>query len=704
MPLHKERYHQPFGNKPETKGTRSMIQRITSKQNLFSWIILLVVLFFTSHLRGQVDSLLLPFISPEYGVNIRNASTVNSPYLEFSPTPYLNGIVFASSRQQGGWKDQKIEESFFQLYYAEALPDGGLLPAHPFSPLINSHLHEGPAAFNAEGNIMYFTRNNLKKGVRKADHKGIVRLKIYEAKKGAFDWEDIRELPFNDDDYSSAHPTTNTAGDQLFFSSDRPGGLGGMDLYFTEKKNGIWSEPVNLGSTVNTSGNELFPFFLEQGLLFFASDGHPGHGGLDLFVVDIRDYSKVWPLSESFNSFGDDLGLVVFPGRNRGYFASTRPGGLGKDDIYLFELDKESLPGKLADERRIRLQFIDIPNQELLENVELRIFEESNQGYLGLSGQLYESRLLSVDESSDELVFKLVRKDAGALGPPDRLSDVTGQVQCRFQTQTKYLLLVNKEGYQSKELLYSLSNNPGDSLILIDMEPISCTPYKVSVQDGKTKEALPGALLEIESSCPNEQPLVLESGPTGEAESCLSSDCNFRITAKHPGYKKTELTVSSSRLFLKDSVSSSIYLWPDESILAGTNELKEGVVIVLNNIYYDFNKSSIRVGAARELDELAEIMKRYPDMEVELVSHTDSRGNRKYNQELSERRSRSAMEYLVANGVGKDRIKATGKGESQIRNRCKDGVDCEEEEHQFNRRTEVRVTRIDAPVDFRYRD
>jgi outer membrane protein OmpA-like peptidoglycan-associated protein len=477
-----------------------------------------------------------------------------------------------------------------------------------------------------------------------------------------------------------------------------------MDLYFCQKKDGAWSEPVNLGAEINTPGNELFPFFYEPGLLFFASDGHPGNGGLDLFVVNTNTYEKVYPLAEPFNSFADDLGLVLTSRGDRGYFSSSRPGGLGKDDIYSFELDESILPPELSSRKTVRFQFIDVLNQQLLENVEVRIFEENNQGYLGLSGQLYESRLLPIDENDEELVFKLVRKDASRLGPPDFLSDETGQIRCNFQTQTKYLLLLSREGYQTKELLYSLDAANADSLILIDLEPLTCTPFVASVRDGAGRKPLKGALLEVKSSCPLWTPQIIETGADGNAETCLTSDCNFRILASFPGYKKTEITVSENQLFLNDSLQSTLYLWPDESILAGTGELKEGVVIVLNNIYYDFNKSSIRVGAARELDELAEVMKNYPSMEIELISHTDSRGDRKYNQELSERRSLSAMQYLVAHGINEKRIKPIGKGESQIRNRCADGVPCEEEEHQFNRRTEVRVLKIDAPVDFKYKD
>ena len=132
--------------------------------------------------------------------------------------------------------------------------------------------------------------------------------------------------------------------------------------------------------------------------------------------------------------------------------------------------------------------------------------------------------------------------------------------------------------------------------------------------------------------------------------------------------------------------------------------LTSGSVIVLENIYYDFNKSYIRTGAARELDELLALMRQHPSMKIELGSHTDARGSNQYNQRLSDRRAASAKEYLVSRGIAGSRIAALGFGEGNLRNKCSDGVNCSEEEHQYNRRTEVRVTAIDTPLDVRYED
>ncbi|MFT5802698.1 MAG: hypothetical protein ACI956_002519, partial [Nonlabens sp.] len=135
-------------------------------------------------------------------VVIKNTKKINTSHLEFSPAFYQNGLVYATSRRSQGERDKKIDETYFELFYCDL--DGNGLPLEPrqFSLEVNSHLHEGPVTFSRDGNVIYFTRNNLKKGVRKADDKGVTRLKIYAAEKGPRDWQTVTELPFNSDEYS----------------------------------------------------------------------------------------------------------------------------------------------------------------------------------------------------------------------------------------------------------------------------------------------------------------------------------------------------------------------------------------------------------------------------------------------------------------------------------------------------------------------
>ena len=635
-------------------------------------------------------------------IELNNTETINSPFLEFSPIPYLNGIVFVSSRVKNAWKDPSIKENFFQLYYAEEIQEGKLLPSLPFSATINSHLHEGPAAFAQKAKTMFFTRNNLKKGARKSDKDGVIRLKIYETQKGLFDWENPKELPFNDDQYSSAHPTVNEQGNILFFSSDRPGGMGGMDLYLCKKTKNGWSQPLNLGPSVNTAGNELFPSFSDKGILFFSSDGHPGAGGLDLYAIKLSDTSKVFHLSSYFNSTEDDFGLCLMPPGNRGYFSSNRNGGFGKDDIYAFHLDETNLPLQFVNLKNIQFQLLNATNLSPIDDVELFTFLEHHDGFKGKNGNLYANRLVPSERNTNDLEFKLVRKNNPDFDSPDFTSNTQGIIDATLRTRISYLLLFSKKGYESREIMFSIPDLLSDTIIQVQLVPIQCKAFTLKILDGQAKKPIPTAIGSFESLCPdNPNNIIMESDKNGAIHICLPPDCAYLVKVNMPGFKSAEIQIGTSP---DHASSSNVYLWPEESILAGTGQLKEGLVIVLNNIYYDFNKSAIRKGAARELDELASIMNTYPDMEVELISHTDARGSRKYNQYLSEKRSISAKEYLIAKGIQAYRMKASGKGETQIRNRCTEGINCSEDEHQYNRRTEVKVTKINAPVNIEYKN
>ena len=245
-------------------------------------------------------------------IRLSNASNINTEGMEFSPVLYGNGIVYVSRRKNGPI-DENTGQTFYELFYAESDPNGQPLKGQNFSVEINSHLHEGPVSFNRQGNEIFFTRSNQRLGLSKADKKGRVRLKIYKASKGYFDWENIEELPFNDNSFSCLHPALSADGKRLFFASDKPGGFGGMDIYFVERTSRGWSAPINLGPEINTPKNEVFPFSHESGTLFFASDGHEGLGGLDLFMIDLSDrkWGRVINLGLPFYSEKDDLGLVL---------------------------------------------------------------------------------------------------------------------------------------------------------------------------------------------------------------------------------------------------------------------------------------------------------------------------------------------------------------------------------------------------------
>ncbi len=268
--------------------------------------------------------------------------SLNSPFADFGPMFYQDKIIFASSRDSLNLRTrvyQWNEQPYLNLYEADTLQLGSdLVDIRLFGPTINTKYHEAITTFNEAGDLMYFTRNNYTNKNLERDPEGINHLKLYKSQRSEMDWSPGEEVPFNSVDYSVGQPALDPNGKRLFFVSDMPGGFGQTDIYFVElTDDGGYSEPINLGPTINTSGREMFPF-VDDEKLYFASDGHLGLGGLDVFESALGNgFSKPMNLGKPLNSKKDDFAFIIDRGRNRGYFSSNRDGGTGDDDIYSFE-------------------------------------------------------------------------------------------------------------------------------------------------------------------------------------------------------------------------------------------------------------------------------------------------------------------------------------------------------------------------------
>ncbi len=264
----------------------------------------------------------------------------NSAFTDFAPSFYQNELVFSSSR--GKRKNISSRNSWNQQAYLglfQSIKDDsiGVSFSREFAKELSSRLHESTSSFSKDGNVIYFTRNNISKGTSRKDSLGVNRLKIFKAFKTAEQkWSQPEELPFNNDQYSVAHPTLNSDGTKLYFASDMPGGYGESDLYVVDINNdGSYGEPKNLGPEINTEGRDTFPFITTSGMLYFASDGHLGLGGLDIFVTNTTaSEKKVDNIGKPVNSNYDDVTFIINEDTKEGYFASNRKGGRGDDDIY----------------------------------------------------------------------------------------------------------------------------------------------------------------------------------------------------------------------------------------------------------------------------------------------------------------------------------------------------------------------------------
>lgn len=494
---------------------------------------------------------------PKEQFTVENLTPLNSKESDFSPSFYLDRIVFSTARDLELQKYNKLP--YLNLYRAVLSTEGQIDSISRFSEVLNTKANESSTSFSRDGETVYFTRNNYSKRTFKRDKEGVSRLKIYRSRRSGASWGAPEDLPFNDTDYSVAHPSLNSDGTKLYFASDMPGGMGASDIYVVDiGPDGSFGEPQNLGAPINTEGKETFPFISDSGTLYFASDGHPGLGGLDIFKVDLTQGGEVSNLGSPINSPDDDFSLVMDPSEDIGYFASNRKGGLGKDDIY-----------KL---RR--------------SDTECFTFIEGSAHDKDTGETLAETLIGAYDHEGQKLA--------------ETLTASNGSYIIRIPCQDRpYHLTAAKEGYE---------------------------PGKLFMQSERDKKRLKDIRIELEQS-------------TKVAE-------------------------------------------------VGSDLVK---VLKLTPIYFDLNSSYLREDAYPELDKVVDYMSKRPDIRIEVGSHTDSREGDEYNMWLSERRAKRTVEYIINKGISPSRISGKGYGETQLLNRCANGVWCSESEHQLNRRSEFIV-------------
>ena len=285
---------------------------------------------------------------------------------DLAPAFFYDGLVFGSVRT-----GDKRKGAYYDLFYtrplAEDRPDGLSLSYEPiegFSDMLNSGFNEAIVTFSPDYSEVYFTSNQAEAASEK---RPVRRLEIMVARMGADStWSEPLPLALNSPNYSAAHPALSPDGQRLFFSSDRPGGFGGKDLYYADRVGLGWSSPINLGPKINTEGDELFPYYHSDGELYFASDGQIGLGGLDIFrVEDLGEgqWGSVQNPGRPINSESDDFALILKPDGTYGFLTSNRPGGKGSDDIYAFQKRKI----------RLEIQFYTDEDTMLAESLPLAV-------------------------------------------------------------------------------------------------------------------------------------------------------------------------------------------------------------------------------------------------------------------------------------------------------------------------------------------
>lgn len=301
---------------------------------------------------------------------------INSSESDYGSCFFGKKMYFVSSRKFSKIKnttDKWTNQNYANLMSAEFNEKANPVYIDELSEEINTKFHESTVVFSKDGKTIYFTRNNFNQGKVGFNEKKVVLLKIFKATLNNNKWTNIIELPFNSNQYSCAHPALSPDNKTLYFASDMPGGYGGSDLYkVTINEDGTYGKPTNLGAKINTKSRETFPYMNNEDVLYFASDGHLGLGGLDIFKTKMDEYgefTKFENLGAPINSEKDDFAFTESPFDKVFFFSSNRDGGKGFDDIYkATELEK---PEKVIIDDVV----VDILTQEPINNAKISVYD-----------------------------------------------------------------------------------------------------------------------------------------------------------------------------------------------------------------------------------------------------------------------------------------------------------------------------------------
>ncbi|WP_343630926.1 OmpA family protein [Fluviicola sp.] len=593
----------------------------------------------------------------------------NTEFTDFGAYPSLDQtrLYFLSNRSERAFIHNNWtwnNERFLELHVATMDARNEVVNQEVLPKKVNSRFHEGPVGFHPNGKWVVYTRNNMTKGSKRKDKQGIQNLKLYIADIRDGKWVNEREFTYNSKDYSVGHPGFTPDGKWMYFSSDKPGGFGGADIYkVAVKEDGTFGEPVNLGKEINTEGQEMFPWISPEGHLFFSSDGLTGLGGLDLFVwlSDNGNFTEVRNCGTVLNSSYDDFALSTLKDGKEGYFSSNRPGGKGGDDIYHFQ---QLTPFNLG----------------LLVKGTTK---DKNSGILAQT--------------------KVWLMNAAAQKLDSVLSDENGNFEFRLKRDMNYQLVAQKPDYFDGKASVTTIQLPAETRMIekdLMLEKDPGFALLAIIKDAKTSQMLDSVKVEITDVRTDKQVIADQTDSKGEIFQSLASNkigdvLNYTIKLSRPGYLTKELKYTVS-------LTQAGVIELHKALDLNMDKLAAGIdlatVIDIKPIYFDLGKYIIRKDAARELDKIVKVMTDYPTMVIELGSHTDCRGSIASNEKLSDNRAKASAAYIKARIQNPERIYGKGYGESKLKNGCAcEGPvksTCSETEHQENRRTEFIIQKM----------
>ena len=393
---------------------------------------------------------------------------INSRFSDYGSAIWNNQLIFSSARDTVGIfkrKDKWSNQNFTNLYASTISFDTLFETVTKFSKAINSKFHEATAVFTKDGKTMYFTRNNFNNGKKGVDDENVILLKIYKSNLIDNEWQNPIELPFNSDSYRVAHPALSPDEKWLYFASDMPGSIGQSDLFRVAiKSNGTFGIPENLGPKINTAGKETFPFISGNNELFFASDGRPGLGGLDIFMTKINSngsFENCQNIGEPANSPDDDFAYYIDVQTSRGFLSSNRKGGKGFDDIYAIKETR-----KLFCEQNLSGIVTDLDTGILLQNTIVSLF--NNQFKLLKQVQTAADATYNFEVICGENYY--VRAEKSDYSTTEKLISIpleTGKTYVPLQLEKKIKLVSNGD---------DLAKTFGIKMIYFDLDKSNIRP------------------------------------------------------------------------------------------------------------------------------------------------------------------------------------------------------------------------------------
>ncbi|MBS1634988.1 MAG: OmpA family protein [Bacteroidetes bacterium] len=602
--------------------------------------------------------------------SIKHLDHINTPESDFAPS-YMSKteLIYTSNKENHGANNRQFawdNTSFLDLYTAK-IDSSKQEASEPrrFDRAFKTSYHDGPVSLSADGLAMLITRSNYFDDKIEKSSANTVNVEMYYATRTATNvaWSELKAFPYNNKDYSVGHGCFSADGKTIYFISDMPGTYGNTDIWKSDfnKEQGSFTQPQNLGQEINTEGREMFPFVDEDDLMFFASDGHVGLGGLDIHIAQLLPNEAVYIANAGYpmNTNFDDFAFIYDPATLKGYFSSNRPKGSGKDDIYAVKirdpfLEKKVIQGIVRDEKTgDPIPFASVKITDDGGNV-IEELKADNKGYF--SALAPKDKTIQMQASKDDYMKKTTQPIAYKDIPKEPLD-----------------ILLNKKVFRLDGLVLSASTN----------------------------EPLEGAQVSILDATTNRDAYMKLTDKTGTYMISLddkkdADKIRYVIHIEKPGFKPKNITIEKSHLeFMDEPLIKLIEKLEPEN---GTTPSDDAPLadLELPVIYFDLDKSDIRPDAMAELDKFVEVLKNRKDIKIEISSSTDCRASESYNMALSQRRAQATADYLKSKGISAGRLKLKWTGESQLSTNCPceptNESGCSEEQHQLNRKSSFRVT------------